>query len=678
MVASYARRRLLEQVRSVAFVIIYLVVFQTVILGVPPANATSIAGGIGMVVFGLAFFLEGLLLGIMPLGERVGVQLPGRGGILVIVLCGVLVGAGATFAEPAIAALRIAGENVKAWEAPLLYMLLERSPESLISAIGMGVGGAVALGMVRFYYGLSIKPFVLTIVPVLLILSVAWAMDSGLAAIVGLAWDSGAVTTGPVTVPLVLALGIGVSRAAGKSEGPSGGFGVIMLASALPILAVLVLGAIVRPAAPEPTTEERFFSSEHREEALLLFDSEKDLLRHAFRRGSEAGRRAYFDDEAAYLEAVESLGEDPGARRALLGEMPLSRWVAQRASDGERERMPRVLRAEEPDETLAAPPAPVPRVLAEESALAVQAIVPLTALLALVLVFYLRDRPRYVDEVVLGIALALVGMTLLTAGLRLGLEPLGDEVGRQLPRVFRGTEEDAERIVIEDFDEELVFESIGADGERRRHFYLRHEGQVEPVRFDPERFREHERVYEHVVRRPALFGPDLTALGVVLVFVFAFGLGYGSTLAEPALNAHGRTVEEVTVGTIKRKSVVRAVSIGVGIGIVVGVARILYDISTVWLLIPPYVALIPVTLLSDEDFAGIAWDSGGVTTGPVTVPLVLAMGLGIGGEVDVVHGFGVLAMASVYPILSVSIFGLIVRARQRRTMREAEREDDDG
>jgi len=83
MLSGYARSRIVARIRSVAFIIIYLVVFQALILRVPFSNALLTAGGIGLVIFGLAFFLEGLVLGFMPLGERVGVKLPARTGILV-------------------------------------------------------------------------------------------------------------------------------------------------------------------------------------------------------------------------------------------------------------------------------------------------------------------------------------------------------------------------------------------------------------------------------------------------------------------------------------------------------------------------------------------------------------------------------------------------------------------
>ena len=78
---------------------------------------------------------------------------------------------------------------------------------------------------------------------------------------------------------------------------------------------------------------------------------------------------------------------------------------------------------------------------------------------------------------------------------------------------------------------------------------------------------------------------------------------------------------------------------------------------------PTYLLAVVLTLLSSEEFVNIAWDSAGVTTGPITVPLVLAMGLGVGDAVQVVDGFGMLSMASIGPILAVLTTGLWVRLK---------------
>ena len=676
MVGSYVRGRILEQIKSVAFIILYLLAFQLFVLGSTPSNALRVAAGLGLVILGLTFFLEGLILGLMPLGERVGVRLPRKCGIFLIVVFGLLLGLGSTYAEPAIATLSTAGSTVTAWGSPLLYRLLNDSPALLVASIALGVGVAVGVGMFRFYYGFSIKPFIFTLVPLLLGLSVYCALDANLRNILGLAWDAGAVTTGAVTVPLVLALGIGVSRASGKREDAAGGFGIIMLASAFPILGVMILGVALNPTTSRPMAETDFFAPEYRERALRLFPDESALLRHAFQHGSEAGRKAFFGGESSeYHAALRRLGR-PEGRAMIPASMSAAEWLIRRASESERAFLTREVPgfASSPRETATA----WASVLREEFASALLAVLPLTLLLAVVLFLFLRDRPRHVDEVVLGVGLALMGMTLLTMGIRTGLAPLGDEVGRPLPRVFRSVPREEGRIILEPFDPEQVLTGFTPEGRPHRFFYFTERGTTpRPVVFHPDQYDPETGRYEHVLERPPLFGPQLTLAGIAMVFLFAFGLGFGSTQAEPALSALGRTVEELTVGTIKRTGVVRAVSLGVGLGLMMGVARILYDIPIVWLLLPPYLLLLPLTYWSEEDFAGIAWDCGGVTTGGITVPLVLAMGLGIGGELNVTDGFGVLAMASAYPILTVLLFGMMVRARQRKGLQDVREEDGD-
>lgn len=676
MIWNYAKIRVTEQVKAVAFIVLYLVGFQMLVLKTTPSDALHIAAGLGMVVSGLAFFLEGLFLGLMPLGERVGVQLPQRSHLVVIVAFGLLLGVGSTLAEPAIASLRVAGLNVTPWDAPLLYRLLETQPGHLVVAIAAGVGVAVACGMIRSFFGFSLKVFLFSIVPLVLGVTAYCSLDANLATILNLAWDTGGVTTGPVTVPLILALGIGVSRSAHQQEGATDGFGIIALASVFPVLGVLVLGFLLNPTTPKPLSEAEFFSASHRPAALALVRSEQDLAGIAFQRGGESARRAFFADETAYVSALRSL-LDPVQRLDLLGKMPLEDWLLQRASSAEQAWM-----AAETHRSSSSvserPPVELAPVVTGEARLAVRAIIPLISLLLVVMVLLLRDRPRRPDEVVLGIVFALIGMTILTSGIKLGLAPLGDQVGRPLPRVFRSVAREEGRMMLEGFDLRAVFPVFSAKGVPESHFYLKDESGVPiPVPFDPARFDQGTRRYEHVVKRPPLFGPQLTLIGIGLVFLFAFGMGYGSTMAEPALSALGRSVEEMTVGTIKRVGVVRAVSLGVGIGLMVGVARILYDISMVWLLVPSYLATLALTYWSEDDLVGIAWDSGGVTTGPITVPLVLAMGLGIGGGLNIVDGFGIVAMASVFPVLTTLTYGMLVRFRQRQIHPVSEEVDHD-
>jgi hypothetical protein len=225
-------------------------------------------------------------------------------------------------------------------------------------------------------------------------------------------------------------------------------------------------------------------------------------------------------------------------------------------------------------------------------------------------------------------------------------------------------------VFIEDFDKSLLITGIAPDGSQKSYFYLLENDDAKRVAFDQARYNEHDQTYEHIITREPLFSEKLSILGIVLVLLFAFGLGYGATNAEPALNALGITVEGLTVGAVKRGTIVQIVSIGVGMGILLGLSRILFELPLIWLIIPSYLLLLVLTFFSEEEFTAIAWDSGGVTTGPVTVPLVLAMGLGIGLELGVADGFGILAMASVFPIITVLLYSLYTRAKQKSSIKE--------
>jgi hypothetical protein len=152
-------------------------------------------------------------------------------------------------------------------------------------------------------------------------------------------------------------------------------------------------------------------------------------------------------------------------------------------------------------------------------------------------------------------------------------------------------------------------------------------------------------------------------IGIGLTLIFAATLGYGATVAEPALNAMGVTVENLTDGAFPRRLLIQTVATGVALGISLGVAKIIFQWPMLPLLLVTYSIALVCTVLSNEEYVSLAWDSAGVTTGPVTVPLVLALGLGLGKAVGAVEGFGILAMASVGPIVSVQLVGLWIRKR---------------
>jgi hypothetical protein len=667
MVFRYVGRKFSSQIRAAAFIVLYLFLFQTIVAGKPAGGTARIAFGIFFVIIGLTFFMEGLVLGLMPLGEAVGLQLPRRRRLSQVLIFGLAAGFVATLAEPAISTLQAAGSGTPAWESPLLFYLLETRPQRLISVIGAGVAAAVALSLLRYAWDIKLAPYLLSVLAAALILTIISSFHSSLRSVIALAWDSGAVTTGPVTVPLVLTLGIGVSRSTGRQGGASGGYGTIALASLFPVISVLLYSLILSGSLPAPMNESQFFSPQNREAVLTLFSEEQELERYAYTAGGAEGRSSYYADEQRHREAVQTLNKG----RDLLGSLPLEYWMRESASQEElswlegasAESSAPSLPSEDTDAASA-----YLQVFREEFLLALRAVLPLTVLLLLVLIGLLCDRPRSTDEFLLGIIITAAGMMFLTAGIRLGLVPLGDTVGSELTRIYEAQASEEEHI-IEDFDPSLVFEAVDTGGERSRYFYLTKDGELIPVPFNPAHYDQGSGTYTHVQVIPPLFGSGLTLAGLIFVLLFAFGLGYGSTLAEPALNALGRNVEEISVGTVTQRGVVRAVSVGVGLGIAVGIVRLLYAFPVEFLLIPGYLLLIPLTIWGEPDFTGIAWDSGGATTGPVTVPLVMAMGLGISATLSLADGFGLLASASLFPVLTVQLYGMAVRLRQRRTTR---------
>lgn len=674
MVWNYAKKKLLEQIKAVAFIIIYLLAFKVLVLGETPSNSFQMAFGIGLVVLGLALFLEGLFLGLMPIGERVGIQLPQKTNIYIIMFFGLLLGFGATLAEPAISTLQHAGMTVTPWETPLLYRLLEVDTANLVYAVGIGVGFAVAAGMARFYYGIGIKPFIILIVPILTVLSYYFSKDPNLSQILNLAWDTGGVTTGPVTVPLVLAMGIGISKVSNKQDSSaSSGFGVVTLASLLPVVGVFTLGLWVNSTTPRPMPESEFFSKAYRQEALKIVHTENNLLSIAFRRGTEVGRKAYFDnDQQKYEAELISLLDETKCKELLKTELSYHEWLSQKASSNEQT----ILAKAQADSKKRAPSSNTTEfssIFKDNLKSAFTAVVPLVLLLSIVLVFMLRDKPKHPDEVMLGIIFSLIGMGILTSGIQLGFSTLGDQVGRQLPLLFQSQAHHEGKIILQPFDKNSLITAYAPNGVKKQYFYMKLRGNnLRLQEYFPEQYNENTKQYEYIVEKQSKFNAKLTLLGIALVFLFAFGMGYGSTIAEPALSALGTTVEGLTVGTIKRKGVVGTVSLGVGLGLLVGVARIIYNIDMIYILAPAYILSIFLTFFVDDDYAGIAWDAGGVTTGPITVPLVLAMGLGIGGGLNIADGFGIVAMASVFPILTMLLYGIIVKYKQHSVLNPTE------
>jgi hypothetical protein len=154
------------------------------------------------------------------------------------------------------------------------------------------------------------------------------------------------------------------------------------------------------------------------------------------------------------------------------------------------------------------------------------------------------------------------------------------------------------------------------------------------------------------------------------VYLFAFAIGFATTIAEPSLLAVAIKANQVSAGAIGTWGLRLAVAFGVAIGIALGVFRIVTGSPLYWYIISGYVFVLCQTLFAPRMIIALAYDSGGVTTSTVTVPLVAALGLGLAGTVPgrnpLLDGFGLIAFASLFPIMSVLGYAQLSEWKNRR------------
>lgn len=155
------------------------------------------------------------------------------------------------------------------------------------------------------------------------------------------------------------------------------------------------------------------------------------------------------------------------------------------------------------------------------------------------------------------------------------------------------------------------------------------------------------------------------------VYLFAFAIGFSTTIAEPSLLAVAIKANQVSAGSIGILGLRIAVAIGVAIGIALGVYRIVTGTPLYWYIITGYVFVLIQTMFAPRMIIALAYDSGGVTTSTVTVPLVAALGLGLASTVPgrnpLLDGFGLIAFASLFPIMSVLAYAQLSEWQARRS-----------
>ncbi len=491
---------LLHALRNLMPIVLVVSVFQFGVLRQVPDGLATMVIGLGIVVIGVALFLQGLEMGIFPIARNLSDEFTAKGSLPWLMIFGFFIGFSAVIAEPALIAVAEQAELISEGRI---------DPLTLRVLVASSVGAVVALGILRIILGLPLHWLMiggyLTVV-----LVTFFAPEE----IVGLAYDSGGVTTNIVTVPLIAALGLGLAAAIRGRNPLIDGFGLVALAVMVPMITVQLYGVMV----------------------FTLTDPETAV---------------------ASGEVIATLEEQtanvvPGTASGLL--MDLARMF--------RDVLPIIL---------------------------------------VVLIFQylvIRKRIPHLAMVTFGFVLVIIGLYAFVVGLKLGLFPIGENMAEQL--IAHGS--------------------------------------------------------------------------VSWLYLFAFAIGFATTMAEPALIAIGDKAEEASAGRIRSNAIRLVVALGVAVGITIGVHRIITGDSIHLYIIGGYSIVILLTFLAPRYIIALAYDLGGVTTSEVTVPLITALGIGLATNIEgrsvMIDGFGLIAFASIFPIVSVMLYAILadLLARQRGAM----------
>jgi len=451
----------------------------------------------GLLVVGLGLFSMGADLAMSPMGEQIGSGLSSQGKLWLLLAVSFILGMLITVAEPD---LQVLAEQVSSVMDGTL----------LTYAVGAGVGLFLLMAVLRivFHRGLSelLLLFYMLIFGLALLLTV-----SGKEALLPVAFDSGGVTTGPITVPFLMALGVGISAVLGDRRSQENSFGLVSLCSIGPVIAVMLLGLISR-------------------------------------------------------------GE---------------------------------LRYDVPDYTVTGDILPIMGSVAWEVAVALALI---AAFFLLCQLLFLRLPWKILRRIVVGVAFTYVGLVLFLTGVNAGFMPIGYRLGGFL----------------------------ASDN-------------------------------------PGLLVAAGTLMGVLVV------------LAEPAIHVLKRQVEDVTGGYITGKSMLLGLCGGVGLSIGLSMLRIVLDFPLVYYVIPGYFLSLALSLFVPPVYTAVAFDSGGVASGPMTSGFILPFAIGAcvsiqGGDAVLRDAFGVVALVAMTPLITIQLLGFrgIVarRVSERRAMRRILDADD--
>jgi hypothetical protein len=233
---------MLGSLRDLAPILIVIVFFQFVVLQQPLPDVGQILIGVLFVVLGLTFFIHGLEQGLFPIGESMATAFARKGSLLWLVAFAFALGFGTTVAEPALIAVAAEAANVAAQGAMIeaTEQAKKAYANGLRYTVALSVGLAIVIGVIRILKGWPVQWIIMGGYVLVVIMTMFAPRE-----IIGIAYDSGGVTTSTITVPLVTALGVGLASSIRGRNPMIDGFGLIALASLTPMIFVMAYGMLI-------------------------------------------------------------------------------------------------------------------------------------------------------------------------------------------------------------------------------------------------------------------------------------------------------------------------------------------------------------------------------------------------------------------------------------------------
>ncbi|HFQ5282574.1 TPA: DUF1538 family protein [Vibrio vulnificus] len=228
--------------RDLLPIVVVIVFFQIVVLKEPLPNIFSIGFGLILVILGLTFFIFGLEMGLFPIGESMAQAFARKGSVFWLMVFAFCLGFGTTIAEPALTAVANEAAEVAAEGGMIAHTedSMDEYANGLRLTVALSVGAAIVLGVLRILKGWPIHYLIIGGYIGVVVLT-GFAPET----IIGIAYDSGGVTTSTITVPLVTALGVGLASSIKGRNPLIDGFGLIAFASLLPMMFVMIYGMVV-------------------------------------------------------------------------------------------------------------------------------------------------------------------------------------------------------------------------------------------------------------------------------------------------------------------------------------------------------------------------------------------------------------------------------------------------